>query len=187
MRASTDHCGVVGHADTIDVVSMDLSLLHFLASSCVELNHSTVSSASVNRLIERSPCEGSESVVRVASYFYHGHNFFISEVSVHDSAEVVYSDERLLVGIVLHGNLFITVRKSNLVGLESRHLNLPDKLSISDIVDLEADSSRRSNQVFGVFGNINRSASLFGIEYSNSLALVSVEHTYSTIIGAREE
>ena len=110
MRASAEHSGVVSEADSVDVVSMDLSLLHFLTSSCVVLNHSTVSSASVNGLIERSPCEGGESVVRVASYFDDGHNFFISEVHVHDSAEVVYSDERLLVGIVLYSDLLITVR-----------------------------------------------------------------------------
>jgi len=72
MRASTDHCGVVSETDTVDVVSMDLGPLHFLTISCVVLNHSTVSSASVNGLIEGSPSEGSESVVRVASYFCDG-------------------------------------------------------------------------------------------------------------------
>jgi len=87
----------------------------------------------------------------------------------------------------LHSDFFVTVGEVYLVSLESRDLNLSDHLSISDSVDLEADSGRRSDEVFRVLCYINGSASFFGIKNTDSFALLGVEHADSTIIGAREE
>lgn len=150
VRASGEHSEIVSKGDRVNVVSVDLSFLDHFSTSNIVLDHSTVGGASIDSLIKCSPSEISVPEVGVASNFNHGLNFFLLEVRVHNSAEVVHSDERLLVGIILHCDLLVTVREGYLVSLKPRHLDLSDKLTIADSVNLEADSGRRSDEVLRV-------------------------------------
>lgn len=109
MRSSAQHGEVVSEVNRVDVVSVDLLFLHLFSIGSIVLNHSTVSRAGVDSLIKSSPAEVGEPIVSIAGDLNNGLNFFVCERRVHDTTEVVDSDERLFVSIVLNCNLFVTV------------------------------------------------------------------------------
>lgn len=186
--AGEEHGEVFRESHREDLVPMDVLNLCVLASVDVVLEKPPLVGAVVNGFVKGAPPDVIDAVVFWAFNLESVLAGAGSLAPLEHVLGVEHSDERLSVLVFVDNHeLFVTVRNFNLLGLDSRHLDLGKQISVGYVENLDSFGSGGREEELSVLGHVDALARVIDLEEPKSFEAFGVVHADGFIVTAGEK
>jgi hypothetical protein len=102
--------------------------------------------------------------------------------------DVENSDEGVTMLILINDQeLFVGVRELNLLGLDSWHCQLSEKITVCCVIDLYSLSSGSGEKHFRILSHVDTLAGVVDLEETDSLEILGFIHTHGLVIAAGKQ